>query len=110
MSERPSVKLNKDSSKEDSFRVYFEESGGGWGNPLSGLVFDSDVDLPEGELQTFRNLFERFRLNEETTELQQGTHVCAPTKLQKRRGPPGPSDSKSFRINAEIGAKKIVVE
>jgi hypothetical protein len=110
MSEIPSVKLNKDSSEDESFRVYFEESGGGWGNPLLGLVFDSGLDLPEAELQTFKDLLQRFRSNQEATEFEEGAQICTTTSAQKRSGPPGPSDSKSFRINAEIGAIKIDVE
>lgn len=30
-------------------RVKYQESGGGWGNPLMGRVFDSDQDVPEEE-------------------------------------------------------------
>ncbi len=45
-------------------RVRFQESGGGWGNPLIGRVFDSEKDVPEEELNDFLELVEQCKISE----------------------------------------------
>lgn len=44
-------------------RVEYQESGGGWGNPLLGRVFDSNKDLPEDEREHFAQLVEQCDLS-----------------------------------------------
>lgn len=50
--------------KERPRRIRYQESGGGWGNPLLGRVFDSDRDVPEEEMTNFIELVEQCDLSE----------------------------------------------
>ena len=51
-------------SEHAELRVRFQESGGGWGNPLMGRVFDSARDVPAGEMDQLAELVDRCRLAE----------------------------------------------
>lgn len=56
---------------EKKIRVVFQESGGGWGNPLLGQVFDSDRDVAEEEIAELRSLVERCSFPNNTIRDQQ---------------------------------------
>lgn len=45
-------------------RVRFQESPGGWGNPLRGKVFDSEIDLKPEETPLLQTLLDRCQLRE----------------------------------------------
>ena len=49
--------------KKYSKRIKYQESGGGWGNPLMGRVFDSEKDIPEEERDQFDQLAGRCDLS-----------------------------------------------
>ena len=61
--------------------IHFEESGGGWTNPLIGRVLDSTKDMPKDEIQNFLALLE----------------VCEFKKMVLRRSAPT-ADMTSFTL------------
>ena len=65
-------------NKKKSRRIKYQESGGGWGNPLMGRVFDSDRDLPEKKLTKLNELVEKCNLLE-SGELQGKPPTDTPT-------------------------------
>ena len=76
--------------KEKPPSIKYQESGGGWGNPLMGRVFDSDKDVPEDELTDFIELVEQCDLS-------------ASGELQ---GQP-PTDAATFELRVEEDNKTI---
>ena len=50
--------------KPKALRIKFQESGGGWGNPLMGRVFDSDRDVSEEKFAELMELVEHCDLQE----------------------------------------------
>jgi len=53
-------------TNEVEFHVKFEESGGGWGNPLMGKVFDSKIDLSKEQVKEFLSLLEVCDLSQDS--------------------------------------------
>ena len=77
-------------SEEKSRRIKFQESGGGWGNPLIGRVFDSDKDVPEDEWTNFIELVEQ----------------CKISKSGELEGQP-PTDTSTFELRIEEDDRTI---
>lgn len=73
-------------------RIEYQESGGGWGNPLMGRVFDSDLDIRKEELAGLFELCER----------------CELPSTGKLSGPPS-IDSPSFEISIEDDDRTLKV-
>ena len=71
-------------TKNRRVRVTFEESGGGWGNPLLGNVFDSNRDV--GDDAEFRKL----------VELVKACGDLEPSDL------PPPTDTRSFSLKVVV--------
>lgn len=78
--------------KQKSLRIKYRESGGGWGNPLMGRVFDSDEDVPEEALTNFIELVEQ----------------CDLSKSGELQGQP-PTDCSTFELSVEKAHKTIKV-
>lgn len=73
-------------------RVMYEESGGGWANPLMGRVFDSERDVTEDELPALVKLVER----------------CRFPKSGELPGP-APTDVASFRLHVELADRTLTL-
>lgn len=76
--------------KKKSRRIKYQESGGGWGNPLMGRVFDSDKDVPVEEVADFNKLVEQ----------------CDLSKPGELPGKP-PTDTATFELRVEEDDKTI---
>jgi hypothetical protein len=79
-------------ARERALRIKFQESGGGWGNPLMGLVFDSNLDVPEEELGDLVSLVER----------------CDLSRSGELEGRP-PTDTPKFALCVEKDGEKVEV-
>ena len=78
--------------KHKPFRIKFQESGGGWGNPLMGRVFDSDQDVPQEKLDELKELVEH----------------CDLAESGELPGRP-PTDVGSFELRVEVPDKAITL-
>ncbi len=54
--------------RRNRIHVTYQESGGGWGNPLLGRVFDSDSDLSEEERIALQHLLQSCKLSKQDPE------------------------------------------
>ena len=77
----------------DQMRVRYQESGGGWGNPLAGRVFDSDEDISESDFAKLVELVRR-------CEFDEGVQVLP--------GNP-PTDVATFQLEVEEGGSESTV-
>ena len=77
--------------KKESRRIEYQESGGGWGNPLMGRVFESSKDVPEEEWTDFINLVEQ----------------CDLSKAGELQNKPSPTDTSSFELCLKEDDKTI---
>lgn len=78
--------------KQKPLRIKYRESGGGWGNPLMGRVFDSEKDVPVEALTNFMELVEQ----------------CDLSKSGELQGQP-PTDCSTFELSVEEAGKTTCV-
>jgi hypothetical protein len=77
-------------SKKKLPNIKYQESGGGWGNPLLGYVFDSNKDVPQNKLPEFTKLVE----------------CCNLSETAKPSGQP-PTDVSTFELKVEDGGSSV---